>query len=934
MIRSVIPDPRTSTPPARPLCALLLALSIAAGCSGKSSEQHIATAEQYIAESQLEPATIELKNAIRKDPKSARARWLLGQNYLLTGDAESAAKELLRARELGWQRDDVLPALAKALLALGDYQGVSELPRDELSPDPRGELMAVQALSEFAQGDTERANALIRRALKQAPEVSDVQIAQARIRFAQKDYPGALAATGKVIAEHPDSGQAWSVSGDVYMRQGAFDDALKAYSKAITYQQYSPVEHLKRGLVRLQLKDYDGALADAKALLGYSPSNPGGNYIKGIVLFQREQYAAAQRPLSLAEPAWQQFPLVLFFLGSANLMQDNLEQAATYAGKFYETFPDNLAGRKLLATIRLKQEKFSEIETLLTPVLDKNPNDTDTLTLLANALLFDNRVDEGIALLETVAQLQPASASARIRLGTGLMLGGNSEAANEQLETALELDPQFQQAGILLILSHLQNREYPAAIDAAKSYQQRHPANAMSHNLLGRAYLENGQAKRARASFEKAIAVAPGDPSASHQLAKMAQAEGQPNEARRYYESVLEHHRNHLSTLIQLALLDAKDGNEQAVIAGMERAMTEHPTALEPRLLLGRYYLALGKPEHLPPLFATLNKSQRRSPRVMLLLALSQISDADNIGAQYTLEEMLRSTPETPETHHLLAMAAAGTGDGVQARASLRSALALNPHFLPSRLALARLDLGDGELTAFREHLDILVEVAPESVDVLQLRAAAAALDKKPDEALAFSQQVFSLAPSTQTLLELTRYLNFAGNNEVGSARLREWVVEHPADLPARLALGDQLRQTGQQEESLTHYEAVLDADAGNTRALSSLSRGLLQSNPKRSLALAEKASELAPDSAEMLDTLALAAYANEDYQEAALSIRRAIMKAPERPDYQYHQAMILSAQGETAGAIAVLEHVLAEEQAFAGYEEAVRLLDELKNPE
>mgnify|MGYP003667343233 FL=1 len=864
---------------------------------------------------------------------STQARWLLGETYLLTGDSESAAKELQRALELGWPGNDVIPALAKALLAQGDYSGVSELPRGELDPLPKGELMAVQALSEYAQGDTERANSLIRRALKLAPDADYVQITQARLRFAQQDFTAALAATREVLERSPDAAQAWSVSGDVYMRQRKLDEALKAYSEAIKHQQYSPVEHLKRGMIRLQLKDYAEALADARALLGYSPSNPAGNYIKGIVLFQKGQYTQAQRPLALAEPAWQQFPLVLFFLGSTNLMLDNLEQAATYAGKFYDTFPDNLAGRKLLATIRLKQKQFPQIEPLLAPVLEENPDDVDTLTLLANALLFDNRVDEGIALLEQVAQLQPASASARIRLGTGLILGGENAAANEQLETALELDPQFQQAGVLLILSHLQAQDYTGAIDAAKNYQQRHPGNAMSYNLLGRAYLENDQAQDARKAFEKAIDVSPGDPSASHQLAKMAEAEGQAARARDYYEAVLEHHRNHLSTLIQLALLDAEEGNEEAVIEGMERAMTAHPTALQPRLLLGRYYLALGKPELLPPLFATLNNAQRRSPKVMLLLALSQISDADNIAAKYTLEEMLRATPETPETYHLLAMAAAGSGDGEQARASLQAALALNPQFLPSRLALARMDLGKRELAAFREHLDLLVELAPESVDVLQLRAAAAGLDQKPDEALAFSRQVFALAPSTQTAVELAHYLNFAGDSSAASSVLREWVAEHPSDQSARLALGEQLGLTGHRKESLAQYEAVLEADAKNIRALSALSLALRQSDPEQALTLAEKASELAPESADVLDTLALAASANGDNARAALSIRRAVMKAPQRADYQYHQALILLAQKKTEGAITALEELLARETAFAERDEAVQLLAELKNP-
>ncbi|MCB1705051.1 MAG: PEP-CTERM system TPR-repeat protein PrsT [Halioglobus sp.] len=911
---------------------MLLTLTLTAGCTGKSSEEHIALAEESINGSRYGTAVIELKNAIRKDPASARARWLLGQAYLATGDLESAAKELHRARELGWPREQVLPVLARVLLAQGEYGRVSELPADDLEGGPRAELMAAQALSEYAQGEARQAGKLIKRALKLAPALSYVRVAQARIRFAEQDYSGALAASRKALAGSPDAAEAWSVSGDVYLQQGEYEQALEAFSKAIKHQPYSPADRLKRGLIRLQSHQYDGALADARVLLGYSAANPGGNYVKGAALFQQGRYADALRPLSLAEPAWKTFPLALFFLGAANLMQDNLEQAASYATKFHNAVPQNVAGRKLLATIRLKQKDYPAVEELLSPVLEEHPDDTDTLTLMANALLFNNRVDAGIALLERVAQLQPASAQARIRLGTGLILGGDSTAANTHLETALDLDPEFQQAGVLLILSHLQERDYAAAIEAAKSHLQRHPNDVMSHNLLGKAYLENGETARAREAFERALQRAPGDPFANHQLAALALEAGQPDAARGYYDTVLEHHRNHLATLVQLALLEATAGNEDRVVEHMERAMTAHPTALEPRLLLGRYYLATGKPERLSPLFATLDSRQRRSPKVMLLLALSQISDADNINAQYTLEELLRSTPETPQTHHLLAMAVAGTGDEAAARQSLQAALALDPEFLPARLALARMDLADRALDDLRQHLQVLLELAPTTPDVLQLQAAMAAIEQRPTAAVAFSRQAFALAPGTHSALELAHYLSSAGDTGAANQLLLDWVTEHPSDQRVRLALAGQLQQSGRHREALAQYEAALETDPRSVIALTRLSQALRDSAPEKALALAERASEFAPDAPEVLDSLAMAAYASGDYARAGVSVRRAIMKAPDNPAYRYHNALILVAQGNTNSAVAALEQLLDGQAQFAEQGKAERLLGELNS--
>jgi cytochrome c-type biogenesis protein CcmH/NrfG len=103
------------------LSAATLLLVLGACDSGASVEEHIARANQFVAGSEYDSATIELKNALQLDNQSAEARWLLGKVYLDSGDVLSAEKELQRALRLGWSHDDVVPALAETLLAQGKY---------------------------------------------------------------------------------------------------------------------------------------------------------------------------------------------------------------------------------------------------------------------------------------------------------------------------------------------------------------------------------------------------------------------------------------------------------------------------------------------------------------------------------------------------------------------------------------------------------------------------------------------------------------------------------------------------------------------------------------------------------------------------------------------------------------------------------------------
>jgi Tfp pilus assembly protein PilF len=100
--------------------ALVLGLSIAlvAGCAKETPEGLIRAAEQHIAGHEYRTAQIELRNAIRLAPNSGVGHRLLGT--LLAGrDPVAAEAALRRALDLGERPDDVLPALALALIRQG-----------------------------------------------------------------------------------------------------------------------------------------------------------------------------------------------------------------------------------------------------------------------------------------------------------------------------------------------------------------------------------------------------------------------------------------------------------------------------------------------------------------------------------------------------------------------------------------------------------------------------------------------------------------------------------------------------------------------------------------------------------------------------------------------------------------------------------------------
>ena len=910
-----------------------LVLVTLAACGGtESSEQYLLRAKGFMAESDYKAATIELKNALRLDADATEARWLLGKIYLDTGDVQSAEKELQRAQALGWQADDIYPALAQAWLAQGKLEEVMGLDYKALSSVAASRLLSSQAMAQLAQGNPDEAGKRVALALQKDPNSVDAKLVEARLLAVQGDITGSLIVLEEVLEGATDNADAWRLKGDILMQQQELEEARDAFDQAIEHSRVAFGDRIKRALINLQLHDYEAAQADATELLRVAPQHPAGNYVQGLLHFQNQAYEEAITALSVAEPLANQYPLVLFYLSSAHLMEGNQDQATLFASRFVGLAPDSINGRKLLASLYLQQGKFEDARKVIQPVLDNNPDDLAALNIMANALLRDGQTDQGLDLLARISELQPDSPVAQLRLGAGMMISGKGEEASQHLETALDINPEFQQADILLVLNHLQKQDYEGAIEAAKAYQRRNIGKVAPYNVLGRVYLAAGRPDEAREAFDKALKLEPGDPSANLSLAQMAVAAGDTKTARQHYQTILENHPDNLATLLQLAALEAKEQNEEAMVARLKQAIDKHPTVLEPRLMLGRYYLGSGRADQVAPLFTGLDELQRRSRPVLELMALAQLSGREHAVAQSSLEQLIASNPDTAHYHYLLAMAAGGAGDQKKAKRELKEAHRLDSNHIPSRVALARLALAEQRPEDFDRHLAALLDLAPNAPDVLRLQAISAQRAGNPTEAVDFASRAYEANPSTQTLLELVAYQKSAGQADEAGQLMRQWIEEHPDDIAARLALANDLQLANDLAGAQEQYQAVVELDPDNVMALNNLAWNLRLDDPKQALEYIRRAAQAAPERPEVLDTLAVIEHLNGENRVAYRNIERALAGAPQNPSMRYHKAMIGAALGKKEQAITLLEELLAEgAPAFPEMAEAETLLNTLK---
>ena len=131
----------------------LIALLVA--CGGDTSSSYIASARKHLAKKEYSAAVIELKNALKREPDSGEARYLLAASLLDTGQAVDAATEARKALDLKYPPDQALPVLARALLAQNEFNRLiaETSERQGETAKTRAEIATLRAQAFLGLGD-------------------------------------------------------------------------------------------------------------------------------------------------------------------------------------------------------------------------------------------------------------------------------------------------------------------------------------------------------------------------------------------------------------------------------------------------------------------------------------------------------------------------------------------------------------------------------------------------------------------------------------------------------------------------------------------------------------------------------------------------------------------------------------------------------------
>ncbi|OOG27254.1 hypothetical protein B1C78_03710 [Thioalkalivibrio denitrificans] len=918
------------------LVAGLAIFSLTAGCGQTSmtEEQHLERGIEFREQGNLRASVIELKNALQKNPSSQEGRWQLGLTYLEMEDGTQAEDEILRARELGMDKERTSVALARARVLQGRYdEALADLGDGTEASDRVSVAQAhlVRGLALLGDGQGDAAVDSFKAALEQVPDLAEAMVGMAWASQMAGDSGLAHEWVQRALAEDPRSPEALRTLADLAVADGEPDRAEAAYGDAIRHAR-NPFElHFRRAMVRVQLDDLEGAERDLAAMRNMATNHPMTLHLSGFLHSRHGRYSDAQADFESVLSRSPDHQPSIYMLAAAHYAQEHWNQAENHLRRLLRDNPGSANAVILLARTHVRQERVGDAIRVLEQGMRAAGSPDPAMSELLSALYFEQgQTEQGLQVLETALTARPDEAALHEMRGMALMRTGDRDAGLAALRQASAVGERPGRAESAVILSHLQAREYQQALEAALQFRGRHPEDPESHNLLGAALLGLDRLDEAREAFGEAMRLDPGNASAAMNLGSMEMRLGRVDEARQAFEAIQRRDPGHPFSAQQLATLEMQAGEPAAAQRWLRRAVETHPQILEPALMLAHIQLTTGQPEEA---LKTLGNALEQHPeRLQAYYAM-----ADTLFAQRRLNDAIQVmqraetvAPGSADVQFRLAELREFDGDLEAALDRLTRALELDPGHYRARARMTFLLAQRGDTDRAREHLEALQQHHPGRSNTLALQGWFALREGRVAEAVQAYRQALDQTPRRAWVLELAQAQQAAGDRRAAAQTLTEWLERLPEDVQVRHALATHQMALGDEAEAIASYERILARNEQDPVALNNLAWLLRESDNARALNLAERARAQSPENPGILDTLGVVIFYSGDLERSARILRQVAERSPDWPDVHYHLARTLHAQGDRAGARAALERALAIGTPFAERSQAEKLLREL----
>ena len=933
-MHSAISCTSLSSPKGRHFVVLVLATTLIA-CQ-PSSEERLASATAYVAQTNYSSAVIELKNALQLEPGNHVARSMLAKVSYQLADFETAEIEFTRALELGAEPKDNWIGLGRTLLR----QGRADEALERVFPNLRSDTTDQEELALLgdlfaALGNTDDASVYYNRLLAQSPTSVDGLIGQSIVAAERNDADLARQLLLTNVRENPDSTKAWRILGNFNQMQGQNREAEESFQKSLALETgLTPTAdrfETRLSLVNLAIDGQDVEKSDValSQLREVFPGHPLLHYLSGRISFIRGDVEEAVISLQEYISTNPQDLRGHAAIGAVSFQQNYYRQAEMYLEQAVRGNVGGEVARRLLAETQLKLNKPEDALGVLRDSDQMESTDTALLSLLGRAELEAGNEVAALGYFQRGVQLDPDDSRMKIALAAAQMAGGQIQSAIEMLAALPNENDDWFRKEILLISAYLRNGDTALAISAAEQMLQENPDNAQAYALAGALHQGLGDYEKAKGYLSNSISLDASNQIALYGLATLAKLNADDESVENYLESLLDIQPAHLPalrllgehlfqrskldefdtrldsairsnpdiagpTLLQVRLSLAKQDNEAALDL-VRAAKEKFPENSEVRFLEGVALVQLGQMETALISLSSAVAADPQNAQYSFELAAAQLQTNDFYAANETINVYRSLRPESALGLSLKTSALVGLRRFDDARSQIEEFARANPGVLATTVLLGDVELAAGQAKLAVAHFE-----------------QAAAVEWNRGMAIRLS----------------TAYLS--AGSELAPEPLARWLAENPNDSEIRRSYGQVLQSIGESEAASNEYEILVNENTNDPVALNNLAwEYSLQGRPE-ALEFAKRAYELLPDNGSIVDTYAWILNRAGKSDEALPLLRRATVLSPSNDEIKFHLASVLASIGSRDEARNILANLLSENRQFPSRNEAEQLAERL----
>src|SRR6266550_6848729 len=769
---------------------VLLGIALTVRVAGAAGSDYLAEAEGLLAKGELKAAEIQLKNAVRSDPKNMAAHYRLAVLELQLGNAAAAEHEAKAARAGGYDPEHTVPLLAQTYLAQQKYrQLLEEFPAEEGGSLERAGVHVARGYAQFALGKSQEARGSFAEAQKLAPDDAGPVLAEAKLLMRERQIATAESLFDRALVLDPKSSEARLGKAHVLRLKGDHEQALSILNQLLTANPGFVPGRLERAEILVTRNDEPAAKADINFVLTTQPSNIGAIYLDAVLAATDKDFQKANLNLQKISSALPSIPRGYYVQAFVQYNLRQFDQAEDSARRYAARNPDDLAAHKLLGTIELVQRRPADTVDALAKFESDGKADAETLDLLGRAYIQIGKTTEALAALSAAVKLAPDSAALRMRLGGMQLRAGHRAEGIADLEQSLELAP-LAPAAEMLVLTELLAGKWQEASEAANTLKRAQPDSPVAGNLLGVIALARFELEKARTEFAELTTKYPDFIPAQLNLARVLELQGKLDDAEELLQRILKQRPADGVILGRLVDLLSRSGKGDAAIAAAERAHAAAPT--NQAITTGLINLYIQHNVKDKALALARLESGKESSNIPLIIARARAEFAAGLknDAAESYRRLIEMAPSNISYRRQLAATLLSSGDAAAAQQVIEQALEIEPQnaqLAADRIAIAFKISGAGGALAAANQLRSINPRLPMSA---ALEGDAYMIAGQYAEAAEVYAKALQQSPSPMLAINLAKAKSAAGKSDDGAAVLREWATTHPDDKGVLAMLG------------------------------------------------------------------------------------------------------------------------------------------------